>query len=264
MIDFKLVDTHAHIYSQALAEIPNWLEEAKSGGVQAVIMPNIDLESIEKMLEVESNLGGFAYSTIGLHPCHVFEDYKSVLKKLEARLNGHSWVAIGETGLDYFHDKKHIEEQKRALSIQLTWAKESGIPIILHTRDALEDTIDLVKQNQDGSLKGVFHCFSGTPEEAVRIKDLGFMIGIGGVMTYPKANMVELCLGYPEDIIVLETDAPYLPPVPHRGKVNHPGYLPIIAHVLANAKGLSINQIAEITSVNAQRLFNLPSCFLKL
>lgn len=253
-----MIDSHAHIYTDAFdADRTLMLEHAFKAGVEHIVMPNIDSSTIDSMIELHHKFPEKCHPSIGLHPCSVDKDYKSVLANMETHLSKHEFVGVGETGLDYYWDKTFIPEQKDAFSIQLDWSRETGKPIIIHSRDSLDDSIDLARQFQDGRLTGVFHCFSGTREQIKAIKDLGMYIGIGGVSTFKNGGLDKVLL--PEDIsmILLETDAPYLAPVPHRGKRNEPAYLPLIASRISQLLGLEQTEVEQKTSFNSSRLFGL-------
>jgi TatD DNase family protein len=256
-LGFELIDSHAHVYSSALFADRNTIyDRLTQAKVSKVVLPNIDLTTVGSMLQMADERPESYFPAIGLHPSHVFADYKEVLSSMEALLSSRTWIAIGECGLDYYHDLSFTKEQGLALEIQIEWAKSMGLPIILHTRDATEAVMKLVSKHQDGRLRGVFHCFSESAQLAKEITGLGFMLGIGGVMTYPKANVKELVKDYPTESIILETDSPYLSPVPYRGKVNEPSYLTVINRALAESLSLSEVETARITTDNAKRLFN--------
>jgi TatD DNase family protein len=193
---------------------------------------------------------------MGLHPCSVEADYKTVLAEIEQHLFGRKFVAVGEIGLDYYWSKEFIEEQKDAFRTQCRWAIDLDIPIIIHARESLDDLIQIVREEKkDDRLRGIFHCFGGTLEQAKQIIELGFWMGIGGVLTYKKSGLDEIVKDIPLEWLVLETDAPYLTPVPHRGKRNESSYLRFVAEKLAEIKGISLEQLAKITSENAHKIF---------
>jgi TatD DNase family protein len=194
---------------------------------------------------------------MGLHPCSVAADYKTVLSEIEKQLFARKFVALGEIGLDYYWSKEFIEQQKDAFRIQCRWAIELNIPIIIHARESLDDLIDIVgEEKKDERLRGIFHCFGGTLDQAKKITDLGFWMGIGGVLTYKKSGLDEVVKDIPLEWLVLETDAPYLSPVPHRGKRNESSYVRFVAEKLADAKGLTLEEVANATTKNAEKIFN--------
>lgn len=193
---------------------------------------------------------------MGLHPCSVKENYLTELNIVESELSKRSFSAIGEIGLDYYWDKTFINEQKEAFIRQMNLAKNFDIPIVIHSRDSTEDVISLVRQEKSPKLRGIFHCFGGSVEEAQQITDLGFLLGIGGVLTYKKSGLDQTLKHIDLRHIVLETDAPYLTPVPFRGKRNEPSYITFVAEKLAEAKGMSLEEVCRITTENAENLFN--------
>jgi len=252
-----LIDTHTHIYLPEFdSDRHEMMERALEKGIEKCFMPNIDLESIPAMLKMEEDFPGRAIAMMGLHPCSVKDDFLKVLNKMEKYIESREWSGIGECGLDLYWDKTSLKNQMEALNIQLSWAKQMNKPIILHTREATDETIKMVELAQDGSLKGIFHCFGGTIEQANRIKDLGFHLGIGGVLTYKKSGLDAVLSQIGLDKVVLETDAPYLPPVPYRGKRNEPSYLFQVAQQLSEMFLLSIDEVARKTTLNAKEVFD--------
>jgi len=253
------IDTHAHIFTKEFDDDrPEMVLRAKNNGVTDIFMPNIDSSTIEKMIEVEAQYEG-CHAMIGLHPCDVKENYKDELKIMEQYLDKKPFAAVGEIGIDLYWDKTFADEQEKAFRFQINMARSAGIPFVIHSRDSLDLTIQIVTELQDGSLSGIFHCFNGTLDQAKRIMDIGFYMGIGGVLTYKNAGVDKVVAELPMDSLVLETDAPYLSPVPYRGKRNEPSFLVNIASKLAEIKGLSINEVAGITTVHAQSLFKLQT-----
>lgn len=251
-----LIDTHCHLYSTEFGEeIPQIIERAQKVGVKKFYLPAIDSEVINAMLALEAAYPGTCFAMMGLHPCSVKENVGEELAIAKEWLNQRDFVAIGEIGLDFYWDKTFAVEQRLAFDQQMDWALERRKPIVIHTRNAMQETIDMVKPYAKKGLKGIFHCFSGSYESAKQIIDMGFLLGIGGVLTYKNAGLpVEL-----EDIalehMVLETDAPYLSPVPFRGKRNESSYLLEIAIKLAEVKRVSLEHVATITTANAQKIF---------
>ncbi len=255
-IQQEMIETHAHLYSEEFdRDRGDMLERAFEAGVTQLYMPNIDEDSIDAMLEVEHNFPQ-AIATMGLHPCYVKKDFQKQLYIVENWLDKKKFVAIGEIGLDFYWDKTLIAQQEEALRIQIEWAKKYQIPIILHCRDSFQETFDIVKSLHDERLKGVFHCFTGTAVDAKKVTDLGFYVGIGGVVTFKNGGVAEHVSEIDLDKIVLETDAPYLSPAPNRGKRNEPAYLNIIAQKIADLKGMSKEELIKITSTNAKQLFS--------
>lgn len=251
-----LIDTHAHLYSSKFsADRKEMVQRAISAGVTKIYLPNIDSESIEAMLELEAEFPSNCFAMMGLHPCSVTADYKRELEVVEKYLSERKWAGIGETGIDLFWDKTFFQEQQVAFARQIEWAKDLDLPIIIHSRESNEPCIELVKAGQDGRLRGIFHCFSGDLDQAQRMIDLGFMLGIGGTVTYPKSPLPEILKQIPLEHIVLETDAPYLPPVPHRGKRNESAYVRLVAEMISEIKVLPLTTVIQTTTANAARVF---------
>ncbi len=253
-----MIDTHAHIYAEQFNEdIEHVLERAHEHGIEKIVMPNIDHASIEGMMELEEKHSGFCYSTMGLHPCSVNKDFEKELYLVEEWLNKRSFVAIGEMGTDLYWDKTYVDQQVEAFKIQCEWAKQFELPIIIHCRESLDLTINLVEELKSDKLSGVFHCFNGSVEQAKRIKELGFHIGLGGVSTFKNAGMDKVIPDLDLGHVVLETDAPYLAPVPYRGKRNEPAYVKEIGQKVADYREMSLDQLDEVTTNNALKLFGL-------
>lgn len=249
------IDSHTHIYSDAFkddrAEV---IERADSLGVTRLYMPNVDVESIDAMLEAEQCYIQ-CVAMMGLHPCSVGKDFERQLYVMEEWLNKRFFIAVGEIGLDLYWEKSFYEQQKEALRIQAGWAKEKGLPVVIHTREAMEQTLEQLEALQDGKLSGVLHCFTGTLAEAQKAIELGFYLGIGGVATFKNGGLDKVLPHISPDRILLETDSPYLAPVPHRGKRNAPEYIPLIARRVADLMQLPIEEVAEKTTANTHRLF---------
>jgi TatD DNase family protein len=251
-----MIDTHTHLYLGEFKEdLADVVSRAEKQGISKFYLPNIDSSSVADLLEVEAQYPGKCIAMMGLHPCSVNEHYNQELKIVEEWLRKRPFAAVGEIGLDYYWDKTFIAEQKHAFQQQINWAKELNLPVVIHSRDSMQDCIDLVRVNQNGKLKGIFHCFGGTAEEARQIIDLGFLMGIGGVVTYKKSGLSDVLQTTSINHLVLETDAPYLTPVPFRGKRNEPAYLTYVVEKMAEAMGLSTEEIIRETTKNAQNLF---------
>lgn len=233
------------------------MQRAIDKGVERMLLPGIDSNHIASMLELEKSFPNNCFAMMGLHPCSVKEDYENELKIVEQNLQNRKFIAVGEIGLDYYWDKTFIKEQKYAFNLQMEWAKKYKIPISIHCRESMDDAIELVEGAKTEDLNGVFHCFGGTLDQANKIIDLGFYLGIGGVLTYKKSGLDEVLKHIDLQHIVLETDAPYLSPVPYRGKRNESAYISDIAQKLAEIKGVNINEVARITSENAVKVFKL-------
>jgi TatD DNase family protein len=254
----KLIDTHCHIYSPEFnTDRAGMLSRAESEGITKMLMPAIDASTHEQMLALESEFPAKCKSMMGLHPCSVKENYREELRVVEQWFEKRPFVAVGESGLDFYWDLTYKKEQYEVFQQQVEWALKYDIPIVIHSRNSIDECIEVINKNQKGNLKGVFHCFSGSVEQAKKIIDLDFYLGIGGVLTFKKSGldavMEELDLTH----IILETDAPYLPPVPFRGKRNECSYIKYVAEKLADIKKMELKEIAEITSANAEGLFKL-------
>ena len=254
----RFIDTHAHLYSTPLKEnIEGIMKNAMDNGIDAIIMPAIDSNTLEAMLEVEARYPKNCMAMMGLHPCSVKENVNDELAIIETQLQKRKFIAIGEIGLDYYWDKTFTAEQMLAFEKQMDWALDYKLPIVIHTRNAMGETIEAVKPFAKKGLRGIFHCFSGSRESAEQIIAMGFHLGLGGVLTYKNAGVAEAIKDIPMEWLVLETDAPYLSPVPYRGKMNEPSYMIQVAMKLAEIKNLPLHEIAAITTSNAERLFGL-------
>ncbi|XFE76526.1 TatD family hydrolase [Algoriphagus halophilus] len=218
-------------------------------------MPNVDVETIDAMLACEEKYPDLCIPMMGLHPCDVKEDFQTQLYVMEEWLEKRPFAAVGEIGLDLYWDKTFFEQQKEALKIQIGWAKKKKLPVVIHCRESMDETIELIRQEQDGSLTGVFHCFTGTLQQAQEIIELGFLLGIGGVSTFKNGGLDQVIPQLELGNLVLETDSPYLAPVPHRGKRNSPVYLPIIAEKIGDYLAISKEEVAKKTKENALNLF---------
>ena len=251
-----IIDTHCHLYSEEFtADIDEVITKAKTNGVIKFYLPAIDSSSLQAMLALETRYPNECFAMMGLHPCYVKENYKTELQIVADQLNSRAFVAIGEIGLDFYWDKNFAAQQYEALEVQMQWALNYKLPIIIHTRNAMQETINAVKPFAAKGLTGIFHCFSGSYESAKQITDMGFMLGIGGVITYKNSGLPQALENIPNEFLVLETDAPYLSPVPFRGKRNESSYLQYIIEKLADIKQISVEEMARITTVNAERVF---------
>jgi TatD DNase family protein len=251
-----LIDTHCHLYAEEFKEDADAvIARAKAQGVSKFYLPGIDSTEIDGMLALEQNYPGTCIAMMGLHPCYVKENYRQELEIVKDWLDKRPFAAVGEIGLDYYWDTSFKEQQQESFRLQMDWALEKGMPIVIHTRNAMQETIELVKPYAAGGLKGIFHCFSGSNESAVQITRMGFLLGIGGVITYKNAGLGEVLANIELEHLVLETDAPYLTPVPFRGKRNESSYLTYILAKLSDVKQLPEAEIAAITTANAEKLF---------
>ena len=253
---FKWIDTHCHLYvaefDQDRAEM---VRRALASGVYKMMLPNIDAQSIPGMLKLVKAYPGHCFPMIGLHPCSVKENHVEVLDQMEPELNSGGYIGVGETGIDLFWDTTFKQQQIEAFERQIGWAKRFRLPVIIHSRESLDLTIEVIERHHDQDLKGIFHCFSGTQEQINRIEKLGFKVGIGGVVTFKKAGLAEMLTQIPLSMMVLETDAPYLAPVPYRGKRNEPSYLGLVGQKIADVLGMPLEEVARITSSNAESVY---------
>jgi len=252
------IDTHAHVYAAELtSDLDLVMKNALAIGINKIIMPAIDSSSLDAMLKVEQQFPENCIAMMGLHPCYVKENYKEELKLVEEWIGKRKFIAIGEIGLDFYWDKTFTKEQHIVFETQMQWALDLNVPIAIHTRNAMGETIEAVKPFAKKGLRGVFHCFSGSKESAEQIISMGFHLGLGGVLTYKNAGVAEAVKDIPMEYFVLETDAPYLAPVPYRGKTNEPAFMLEVAKKLAEIKSLPLHEIATITTSNAEKLFGL-------
>lgn len=258
----QLVDTHSHLYLASMKEDrAEWLKRLAENRVTKVLLPNIDLTSIEDMHELCDIAPHTFYPMMGLHPCDVKENYIQDLDRIYSHLSKNSdrYCGVGEIGLDYHWDLTFQIEQKIALEMQFEWAMKYDKAVSIHSRKSNQDVIPLITSYAKKGLRGVMHCFSGSLQEAEKIIDCGFYLGIGGVLTYPKSGLQEVVRNIDIKHIVLETDAPFLAPVPYRGKRNESSYIKDIALYIAQLKGISLEEVALKTTENAQLIFKLKN-----
>ena len=254
----QLIDTHLHLYAEEFnADRKALIAAAKADGIVQMLLPNIDHTSLDGMLQLAADYPGYCLPMMGLHPCYVKDDFETELALVEKELRTGKYIAVGEIGMDRYWELEHIAQQEAALKQQLRWAHELDLPVALHTRNANEEVMAIIRELNLPGLRGVFHCFSGTVEQAKAMIDLGFYLGIGGVVTYKNGGIDKVMQDISLDHVVLETDGPYLSPVPHRGKRNLPGYIVHVAEKLAEIKGISKEELGDITSANARKLFRL-------
>lgn len=253
-----LIDTHCHLYlDECRNDIDAIMKNASAAGVRKFYMPAIDSSENGNLVELENKFPGKCIAMMGLHPCSVKSNYKAELELAAEWLIKRKFAAIGETGLDFYWDKTFVDEQYDAFRTQAEWALQYNLPIVIHTRNSMQETIDVVKEFVPRGIKGIFHCFSGNYENAMEIIDAGFYLGIGGVVTYKNAGLAEVLKNIDLQYMVLETDSPYLTPVPFRGKRNESSYLKYIVEKLAGIKNVSVEEVAAITTINAEKIFNL-------
>lgn len=255
----NLIDTHAHLYfDEFRSDFENVVSRAKKTGIYKVLMPNINAESVEALKQTVQSDPVFFLPMIGLHPTAVKEDWEYQLDFLYQELSTNSYIGVGEIGLDFYWDRAFESQQRKAFEKQLQWSAEKNLPVAIHSRNANIEVIQCIKKVGVDSLRGVFHSFGGSMEEMKNILELtSFSIGINGVVTFKNSGLSDILPYCDIQRIVLETDAPYLAPVPYRGKRNEPAYLTQIVAMLAEIYAISEEQVAEITSQNAERLFNI-------
>jgi len=253
-----IIDTHCHLYSEEFeGDIAEVIKRAKYEGVKKFFLPAIDSTCLEGMLDLEKKFPDECFAMMGLHPCYVKENYLEELEIVKNQLATRHFVAIGEVGIDYYWDKTFAEQQQQAFELQMQWALDYQLPIVIHTRNAMQETINMVKPFAAKGLTGIFHCFSGSYESAKQIVDMGFLLGIGGVVTYKNSGLPQALAQIGAENLVLETDAPYLTPIPFRGKRNESSYLKYIIEKLAEIKNMSVEEMAAITTANAERIFRI-------
>ena len=253
-------DTHTHLYLNAFdSDRSESIHRAINTGVKYFFLPNIDTGSINSLMNVCRLFPENCFPLMALHPTDVKENYESELCIIREFIeNNHNIIkGIGETGIDLYWDKTFLPEQMRSLSVHADWALEFDLPLIIHSRESHDEIFDVLNTYKDSGLKGVFHCFSGNLEQAHQIIDFGFHIGIGGPVTYKNGKLADVIKQISLQNILLETDSPFLPPVPHRGERNESSYIQLIAEKIAEIKGISIQEVAEITTLNALKLFNI-------
>ena len=249
------IDTHSHIYLPEFdSDRAQLLEAAEAAGVKRIYLPAIDSSTHKRMLQTESNFPG-CISMMGLHPCSVKQDYAKEMDVIKAYLAQRRFVAIGEIGLDFHWDKTFTQQQYEAFHQQITLALQHKLPIAIHSRNAIDECIDVVANYP--SLRGVFHCFSGNEVQARKIMELNFFLGIGGVVTFKNSGLDKVITAIGLSSLVLETDAPYLAPVPFRGKRNEPSYTKLVAEKIASLVQVSLEEVAATTTRNAEKLFCL-------
>ena len=253
-----LIDTHSHIYLPEFdTDRAEMMARAGNEGVGLVLMPAIDTGTHETMQRIEADFQGKCLAMMGLHPCSVKENFEDELKILKENFEKRRFVAVGETGLDFYWDLSFTKEQYQSFQTQIELSLQYEIPVVIHSRNSVDECISMIKENQEGKLKGVFHCFSGNIEQAKQIIDLGFYLGIGGVVTFKNSGLDKVMKEVEMKHIVLETDAPYLAPVPFRGKRNECSYLKYVVEKLAEIKSVSHEEIKRMTTANAKELFSI-------
>ena len=253
-----LIDTHSHVYLPEFgADRPEMLARAENEGVELVLMPAIDAGAHEALLKTEADFAGKCIAMMGLHPCSVKASFQDELRLIRDFFEKRKFVAVGETGLDFYWDLAFTKEQFQSFQTQIALALQYDIPVVIHSRNSTDECITTIRENQKGDLKGVFHCFSGNIEQAKQIIDLGFYLGIGGVVTFKNSGLDKVLEEIDLKHVVLETDAPYLAPVPFRGKRNECSYLKYVVEKLSEIKDVSKSEIEKITTANAKELFSI-------
>ncbi len=253
-----LIDTHSHIYSEDFTQDRDEaLQRAYDSGVKKIVLPNIDSGSIRHMLDLSDAYPHFCYPLMGLHPTSVDEDYEEELLAVEYWLEKRKFYGIGEIGIDLYWERKFKNEQINAFRHQLKLAKSKNLPVVIHVRNSFDETYKVVKEEQDGSLRGIFHCFTGSKKEAKKVVELGMFLGVGGVLTFKNSNLSDVLKKVDIKNLVLETDSPYLSPEPKRGKRNESAYLTYVAQKVADIYGLPLDEVAEITTANARKIFEI-------
>lgn len=253
------VDTHTHLFTKEFDEDRDEVvQRAIERGVEKMLLPNIDIDTIDAMNQLVKKYPENCYPMMGLHPGSVKEDWEDRLERIKAELFNGGYIAVGEIGMDLYWDTTFVQEQRKVFRKQVQWAKELKLPIVIHAREAFDEIFAILDEENDESLTGVFHCFTGTGEQAKKVLSYGgFKIGLGGVLTYKKANLGESLKNVPLNTIVLETDSPYLAPVPNRGKRNESAYLLHMAEKLADIYNVTLATVEETTTTNAKELFRL-------
>lgn len=252
-----MIDTHTHLYSDEFDNDRNeMIQRAIDKGVDGFFLPAIDSSTHKKMLDLEAEYPGYIFSMMGLHPCSVNpETWENELKIVENYLDSRAFCGIGEIGIDLYWDKSTLDIQIKAFEQQIDWAIQRDLPIVIHTRESFDEVFEVLERKKHPKLRGIFHCFSGNLDQANRAVDLGFLLGIGGVVTFKNGKIDQFLHEIPLENIVLETDSPYLAPVPFRGKRNESAYLELIAGKLVTVYGKSFSDIDRITTENAKKFF---------
>lgn len=252
------IDTHTHLYSEQFSEDrTEMIQRAIAAGVERLYMPNIDLDSVEGMHALEAQFPENCFAMMGLHPCSVDVNWELTLAKMRLMLDKRPYVAIGEIGIDLYWDKTFINEQKEAFRTQIQWAKELELPIVIHARDSFPEIYEVLDEENDERLRGIFHCFTGNGQDVQKILEYGgFSFGIGGVVTYKKSDLPETLKHIPLEKLLLETDAPYLSPVPYRGKRNESAYVVHTAEKMAEILELPLSKLEAVTTENALKIFH--------
>ncbi len=253
-----LTDTHTHqYYEKDLVKREEQMQRCFDNGVKRLFLPNVDVASIAMIDEMVKTYPEHCFAMAGLHPCDVKEDYQSVLAEIYVSIAERQIYAIGEIGIDLYWDKTTLAIQQDAFKQQIEWAKQLDLPFVIHCREAFDEVFEVLEETQHEKMRGIFHCFTGSVEQGKRAINLGFYLGIGGVVTYKKAGLDLVLADIPLEHIVLETDSPFLAPVPFRGKPNESSYLLHIAQKVADIYMKDVEEVAEITTENSKKIFGV-------
>jgi TatD DNase family protein len=252
------IDTHCHLYTEEFkSDKSEVIERAKTAGIEKIILPNIDSTSIRSLLSMVDSDPEYFIPQIGLHPTSVKEDFQEELKIMDYWLHKRKFKGVGEIGIDLYWDRTFLSEQVIAFETQIEWAVQLQLPLVIHVRDSYPEVMEILHRHENIHLKGIFHSFTGTSELAHEIIDLGFKLGLGGIVTFKNSGLDKVVPQIPLEQIVLETDAPYLSPVPFRGKRNESSYISYIAGRIADLKGTTAEEVGKVTSENARKLFGI-------
>jgi TatD DNase family protein len=251
-----LTDTHIHLYADEFeSDRHQLIEAARKAGVGRFYLPNIDSHSIPSLYHVCDQYPDICFPMMGLHPCSVNDRYRNEWHFIEKEFSKRKFFAVGETGLDFYHDTTYRQEQEKVFILHLHVAHELNLPVVIHSRNSLDRIIEIIRQHPQLNIRGIFHCFSGNAQQAQQITAMGMYLGIGGIITFKNSSLDRVLADIPLDYLVLETDAPYLAPAPYRGKRNQPDYLPLIAEKLALLKNTTAEEVAGMTTRNALDIF---------
>lgn len=256
----QFIDTHTHLFhTQFDEDRAEMMKRCEQSGVSRVLLPNIDIHTVDRMMAMVAEYPGVAFPMMGIHPTHIGEDREEQLAAVEQAFeeNADAFVAVGEIGIDLYWEKDKLAWQQEAFARQIDVALKYDKPIVIHARDSFDEIFEVLEQKQNGLLTGVLHCFTGNLEQANKCLELGMYLGIGGVATFKNGGLDAVLPHVPTDKLVLETDSPYLAPVPYRGKRNESSYVPIVAQRVAELTGLKLSEVASITTENAEQLFKL-------
>jgi TatD DNase family protein len=254
----ELIDTHCHLYLDDFeADLGDILNRAAEAGIRRIYMPSIDSNHLNRMLDLQKTYKGTCYSMLGLHPCYVRENYRDELAKMKDAVENDQFFAIGEIGLDYYWDRSYDDQQMICFREQIDMAVQYNLPIVIHSRSSMDACIEVLRAKKGSGVRGIFHCFSGNLQNAKDIIDCGFLLGIGGVVTYKNSGLAAVVAEVPLEHMVLETDAPYLSPVPFRGKRNESSYLKYVVAKIAEVKNITEEEVAAVTTSNANRIFGV-------